>query len=225
MSEQTKGYWALTEALPHSWRPYAILITMAGFAAALWANSGNSEPVRLVLDVTRLAKLPTHSRGVAGVWWLSIGTPDGIGSMGMCYDTDNEHELDWAGLGKIEVIKCTLTNHSSIPLARVEIKFGVTFQKSVRKANLEVLGGNQYSAGEVLRSGMWPVMFKAILPRETGIFYVCNSKDVFVTVAPPQTATYELMENPKRLTVPLPAVNQHEYLLFNVPEGSGDYAI
>jgi hypothetical protein len=90
----------------------------------------------------------------------------------------------------------------------------------VRKANLEVFGGNQYSAGEILRSGAWPIMFKAILPGETGVFYVCNSKDVFVTVTPPKTATYELMENPKRLSVPLPVVNQNEYLLFNVPKGS-----
>jgi hypothetical protein len=47
--------------------------------------------------------------------------------MGTYYNTDNEHELDWTGRGKIEVMKCTLTNHSSIPLARVEIKFIVTF--------------------------------------------------------------------------------------------------
>ena len=39
----------VTQALPHAWQPYAILITMSGFAAALWATGTSNTPVDGVL--------------------------------------------------------------------------------------------------------------------------------------------------------------------------------
>jgi hypothetical protein len=39
----------MTQALPHAWQPYAILITMFGFAAALWATGTSDAPVDGVL--------------------------------------------------------------------------------------------------------------------------------------------------------------------------------
>lgn len=39
----------VTQALPHAWQPYAILITMAGFATALWATGTSDATVDGVL--------------------------------------------------------------------------------------------------------------------------------------------------------------------------------
>ena len=176
------------------------------------AHRGATEPVRLLFDADRYAPKPSRSAGVMGIFDIRIGDPDGIGGIHSLFDTERERDLhDWEIVGNF--IRCEITNLSVMPLANIQLIFGMTFNKSIRTANLEIPGGSQYSGGEVVRSGDWSITIKTLVPNEKGVFYLKNSRDVFLTVSPPTTATAELLEAPTKINVRLP-IRHHDILLF-----------
>jgi len=194
------------------WFGFIAALCAAGAIYEWWFRKELSEALRLLFDADRWAQMPKRTAGVMGIFDIRIGDPDGIGGIHCLFDSERERELhDWEVTGN--AMKCEITNLSVVPLANIQLVFGMTFRKSIRTANLEIPGGNQYEGGEVLRTGDWSITIKALVPNERGVFYLKNSRDVFLIVTPPAVATVESFEAAKKFKVRLP-IKHHDILLF-----------
>src|SRR5438874_10261155 len=103
-------------------------IGMAIIGVAFWLAAGVlwirdrihpevTESINLYFDA-EVTRLPTNSKGVIGAYELSVGTPDGIGSTGMLYDDERNHDLVWPTSSgrQTQAIQCQIINYGPSPI-------------------------------------------------------------------------------------------------------------
>lgn len=199
---------------------FVVRLLVAPFVIYRDKPSGDKpEPeIKLYFDAG-ITKLPTRTIGIeGGVYEIIFGDPERIGWAHTQFAPNSNRAMQWPTDGgrELDAIKCRVTSYNDFPVTNIVLVFAVTVKKSIRTANLEIVGGNQYSEGEVLVQGDLRVTIAKIDGLGTIEFYIFQSRDVFVTVVYPKSAAAEVLNHTVRQTVQLPKRFPNQEILFNV---------